>query len=407
MMRRSLVFTLSFSMLFGCVPDRYKFKPDGQGGGKKDGGGGGFQLDWGMGGGGDSGGGGGGQLDFGGGGGQLDFGGGGGGTFQAAAWKAVPNFGTNPGNLKVFIHVPPGMPKGSPRPLVVALHGCDMTPSPAQAYHKQSGWSAMADKYKFYVIYPEQQPFDSIKKTGNPARCFNWGGVDVGEPTAPPHAKDNWVRGKGENLSMISMIEYMKKTYSVDAKRIYITGFSGGGAQAILMAALWPDVFEGVGSVEGIAFMCASKKSEVAPCLKMGPAQKKSAQAWGDLVRKAFNYPGKYPRFYLWQGSNDQFVSPANLDELLKQWSNVHKIDLTADSQKKISGFQHRGYQDASGKTVIETLVYKHGFGAMMGHALPVDPDGSGGHAGGMPGMWTKDANIHSTYWIAKFFGLN
>jgi poly(hydroxyalkanoate) depolymerase family esterase len=402
MMRRLLVFTLFFSLTTGCVPDRYKFKPDGQAS-KADGGGGGFIFDWGVGGGGDSG-----SVASDGGGGGGDDWGGGGGTFQAAAFQAVPSFGANPGNLKVFIHVPPGMPRGTPRPLVVALHGCDMTLSPAQAYHKQSGWSAMADQNKFYVIYPEQQPFDSVKKTGNPARCFNWGGVDVGEPTAPPHAKDNWVRGKGENLSMINMIEYMKKTYSVDAKKIYITGFSGGAAQAVLMAALWPDVFEAVASVEGIAFMCASKKSEVAPCLKMGAARKKSAQVWGDLVRQAFDFKGRYPRLYLWQGSNDQFVAPANLDELLKQWTNVHKIDATADSQKKIDSFQHRGYQSTGGQTVIETLVYKHGFnGAIMGHALPVDPDGSSGHAGGAAGTWAKDANIHSTYWIAKFFGLN
>src|SRR6476620_6408757 len=39
--------------------------------------------------------------------------------------------------------------------LVVALHGCTQT---AHAYERGTGWSDLADRYGFVVIYPQQQP---------------------------------------------------------------------------------------------------------------------------------------------------------------------------------------------------------------------------------------------------------
>ena len=73
------------------------------------------------------------------------------------------DFGSNPGNLRMLSYVPQGLPKG--RPLVVALHGCTQT---AAVYDYGSGWSNLADKHKFAVLFPEQQ------RANNPNNCFNW-----------------------------------------------------------------------------------------------------------------------------------------------------------------------------------------------------------------------------------------
>src|SRR4051812_18414168 len=64
---------------------------------------------------------------------------------------AVTGFGTNPGNLKMWTYVPAGVPANAP--VVVALHGCTQT---AAAY-TATGWNALADLLKFYVVYPETQ----------------------------------------------------------------------------------------------------------------------------------------------------------------------------------------------------------------------------------------------------------
>src|SRR5688572_17806298 len=78
------------------------------------------------------------------------------------ALQAVPSFGSNPGNLRMFEHVPANIPPGAP--LVVALHGCTQS---ADAY-TAAGWNELADLWKFYVVYAEQQT------SNNQQRCFTW-----------------------------------------------------------------------------------------------------------------------------------------------------------------------------------------------------------------------------------------
>src|SRR5471030_1998760 len=77
--------------------------------------------------------------------------------------REVPEFGGNPGNLRMFVHVPERLP--SMAPLVVALHGCNQT---ANDYDRGTGWSTLADRLGFAVVYAEQQP------ANNPQNCFSW-----------------------------------------------------------------------------------------------------------------------------------------------------------------------------------------------------------------------------------------
>ena len=74
----------------------------------------------------------------------------------------VTSFGSNPGNLLMFRHVPTDVPANAP--LVVVLHGGTQTASAYEA----AGWTALANVRKFYVVYPEQ------KTLNNSSRCFNW-----------------------------------------------------------------------------------------------------------------------------------------------------------------------------------------------------------------------------------------
>jgi poly(3-hydroxybutyrate) depolymerase len=98
----------------------------------------------------------------------------------------VSNFGSNPGNLKMFRYVPDNL--GSARPLVVALHGCTQS---ATKYDDETGWTQLADKLRFALVLPQQD------QTGinNPLKCFRW--------FDPNHNQ----RGKGEALSIKQMID--------------------------------------------------------------------------------------------------------------------------------------------------------------------------------------------------------
>src|SRR6202012_2604507 len=75
----------------------------------------------------------------------------------------VRDFGTNPGELRMFCHVPTALrPR---RSLVVVLHGCGQS---AANYDLGTGWSTLANHFGFALLMPEQQP-------GNNAHtCFNW-----------------------------------------------------------------------------------------------------------------------------------------------------------------------------------------------------------------------------------------
>ena len=132
----------------------------------------------------------------------------------------------------------------------------------------------------------------------------------------------------GENESIKQMVDQMKADYSIDGKRVFLSGLSGGAAQTALMLATWPDVFAAGATFAGIPYYCTINKNQVSTCLNPGVTQ--TAKAWGDLVRNAFpSFTGPWPRIAIWQGTADSVVNPANQTELMKQWTDVHGIPQT------------------------------------------------------------------------------
>ena len=75
----------------------------------------------------------------------------------------IGEFGTNPGALKMFAFVPEHLQRAPA--LVVVLHGCGQT---AAGYDLGAGWSALAKRYGFALLMPEQQA------SNNANTCFNW-----------------------------------------------------------------------------------------------------------------------------------------------------------------------------------------------------------------------------------------
>jgi poly(3-hydroxybutyrate) depolymerase len=69
----------------------------------------------------------------------------------------VTGFGSNPGSLLMYTYVPQSVPADAP--LVLALHGCTQT----AADYEDAGWDAVADKYGFYLVYPQQQSSNNVE----------------------------------------------------------------------------------------------------------------------------------------------------------------------------------------------------------------------------------------------------
>jgi poly(hydroxyalkanoate) depolymerase family esterase len=292
----------------------------------------------------------------------------------------VTSFGTNPGNLKMWKHVPATMPANAP--VVVALHGCTQT---ADAY-TLTGWNALADQLKFYVVYPEQL------SSNNQNVCFNW--FEPGDIA----------RGQGEALSIKQMVDKMAVDHSIDPRRVFVTGLSAGAAMTHVMAAVYPDVFAGAAVMAGVPYKCATSMTDAFSC--MSPGADKTPAVWRDLVRNAYStYTGAYPKISIWHGASDAVVKNTNLQEGLEQWTAVHGIDLTADVSETVAGYPHKVYKDTAGKALVETYAITG-----MGHGTAIDPafkfPGST-VACGTAGAYVLDTDICSTWHVAKFFGLD
>lgn len=293
----------------------------------------------------------------------------------SAALTTVTGFGTNPGGLAMYEYVPAGLTPG--RPVVMVLHGCTQTAANMEA----AGWNALADQYKFTVVYPEQNT------TNNPVRCFNWAG-EYGDPA-------NMVRGQGENQSLIQMIDKAIMAHGADPAKVFIVGFSAGAAMTVVLAATWPDRIAGVAVMSGLPYRCATSVNEAYSC--QSPGVTKTGAAWGDLVRASRT--GPYPRMQIWHGAADTTVVPANQTELIKQWTNASGTDDTADQTETIGGATRTAYAKA-GVTVVE--AYKV---TGMGHATAVGTDPAGA-CPSTAGSYFSNKSICATLRAAMFFGI-
>ncbi len=298
------------------------------------------------------------------------------GVTPAFAQTEVTGFGSNPGNLRMFKHVPTALPAGAP--LVVALHGCAQS---AANYDAETGWQLFADRYRFALLLPQQQ------SANNSATCFNW------------FESGDIARGQGEALSIKQMVDRMIADHGIAASRVYITGLSAGGAMTAVMLATYPDVFAGGAILSGIPYRCGTGQTAAFSC--MNPGTDLTPSQWGDKVRAAFAWSGQRPIVSIWHGDADYTVRPMNLAESMDQWTNVHGIDQTADVSDTIGGYPHRVYKDAAGVARVETWTITG-----MGHGTPVDP-GTGATQCGTAGAYILDVNLCSSYHIARFFGLD
>ena len=292
---------------------------------------------------------------------------------SALALTQVTSFGSNPGNLLMYKFVPPN-PGTSPRTLVVALHGCNQSASSYQS----SGWTQLADKHNFYVVYPQQQ------MSNNYSRCFNW--FEPGDIA----------RGQGEALSIKQMVDKMKTDHNIAADRVFVTGFAAGGFMSVVMAATYPDVFAGAAPIAGGPYKCAVGTTLMNSC--MNPGVNKTPAQWGDLLRGGYpGYTGRKPAASIWHGTSDSTIKSSNLTELMEQFTNYHGGDQIPD-QTDFNG-QFNWYTNGQGMYMVGTWLI-----ANMGHGVPVDP-GGGWQQCGNAGTAMPDVNICASFQIGRTFG--
>src|SRR5882757_6103058 len=270
----------------------------------------------------------------------------------------MTGFGSNPGALRMFAFVPEHLQRAPA--LVVVLHGCGQT---AAGYDLGAGWSTLAERYGFALLMPEQTA------SNNANTCFNW------------FNPDDIARGGGEAGSIRQMIARIAGDHDIDSRRIYVTGLSAGGAV-----------------IAGLPYGIASNVREALSGMMQSPSR--PANELGDLVRNASTHQGPWPKLSVWHGSADRTVNPANADEIVKQWLDVHGLPLAPMSATDVDGYPREVWWNADGETIIESYTITD-----MAHGTPL---GDSGHDErfGEEGAFLIEAGISSSYHIANFFGL-
>jgi poly(hydroxyalkanoate) depolymerase family esterase len=287
----------------------------------------------------------------------------------------ITGFGTNPGALKMFAYVPETLPRGPA--LVVVLHGCGQT---AAAYDFGAGWSTLAKRYGFALVMAEQQA------SNNANTCFNW--FNPGDT----------VRGRGEAASIRQMVARMTADHKIDQRRIYVTGLSAGGAMTSVMLATYPEVFAGGAVIAGLPYGIATNVREALGGMMQSTSR--PAGKLGDLVRKASKHKGPWPKVSVWHGTADRTVNPANANEIVKQWLDVHGLPAAPMSCGDVDGHPREVWWNEDGETVVESYTI-----ADMAHGTPLGLAGND-EPYGAEGAFLIEAGISSSYHIADFFGL-
>ncbi|MGY2734901.1 extracellular catalytic domain type 1 short-chain-length polyhydroxyalkanoate depolymerase [Sphingomonas sp. UYP23] len=288
----------------------------------------------------------------------------------------LADFGSDPGALGSYCYLPPDLRPGAA--LVVVLHGCTQT---AAGYDQGSGWSALADREGFALLYPEQ------RRANNMNLCFNW------------FERSDIARSGGEAQSIAQMVETMIATHQLDRNRVFVTGLSAGGAMAAVMLATYPDLFAAGAIIGGLPYGGATGMLQALDRMR-GHGAASAAEA-ADAVRDAAGrVPRRLPAVSIWQGDADRTVVPLNADQLAGQWRAVHGLSAAPSETRGGPNWEQRVWRDTTGRAAVEQWMV-----AGMGHGVPIDPAGPEGL--GEAGPYMLDVGLSSSRAIAESWGLS
>lgn len=307
--------------------------------------------------------------------------------FQAAQATAMPgsnpaasgrlerlaSLGTNPGALAGWFYAPA---TGGPMPLVVVLHGCTQT---AAAYDHGAGWSDLAERFGFAVLFPEQQ------RANNANLCFNW------------FRREDITRNSGEASSIRQATDAVAERCPIDPGRVFVTGLSAGGAMANVMLATYPELFAGGSIIAGLPYGSAKSVSEALELMR--GAGHATAQARAEQVRRASSHAGPWPKVSVWHGDADHTVSVVNADAIVDQWRILHGAADAPDRAEHVDRLSHRTWLGRDGRMAVEEYRI-----AGLGHGTPLKTSGS--EACGHAGAHMIETGVSSTWRQAQSWGL-
>jgi poly(hydroxyalkanoate) depolymerase family esterase len=218
----------------------------------------------------------------------------------------------------------------------------------------------LAERHGFLVAYPEQS------RAANPMGYWNW------FQPADQH------RGSGEASLIAGLTEEIIERYAVDASRVYLAGFSAGGAMAAVVAAAYPDVYAAVGVHSGLPAGAAHDIPSAFAAMKQGAPTAR----------------GRTIPLIVFHGDEDPVVDHVNADDLVRaalpvvggrQHARITKHQVPGGHE-----YTRRVHADRDGTPLVEQWTIHDG-----GHAW----------SGGSPhGTYTDAQGPDATAEFVRFF---
>jgi polyhydroxybutyrate depolymerase len=129
-------------------------------------------------------------------------------------------------------------------PVVFMFHG---TSGDGERFFNISGWKEKGEQEKFISVFPSSLEYCVID-SGRQYRTTKWNNGDLQSVACPgQYLKDDvhFVR---------RIIDTMRKSFPIDARRIYASGFSNGGVFTSKLAVEMSDVFAAISASAGPIF---------------------------------------------------------------------------------------------------------------------------------------------------------
>ena len=132
------------------------------------------------------------------------------------------------------VHLPSSYREGSPMALVFALHRYGGT---AARFEKKTGFSRIADREGFMVVYP-----NAVAHGPNQKQMWNSAGIF-----------GKWWAGQVDDVRFFAnLIDTVSANYTTDPNRIFVFGESSGGFMAFHLAARLPGRFAAIAPWAGL-----------------------------------------------------------------------------------------------------------------------------------------------------------